>query len=258
MIGLAFVAAPALAQEEPRFCPNRPDLGASACTTEPGRVLVEMSGIDWQREDTVATREDTVLAGDLLVRFGVGPNTEVQVGWTAFGRSRLRDKLTNAVDVVEGVGDVRLAVRRNLQGNSGGNLELAVEPFVTVPVGRAPIGAGDWSGGVVLPVGYQLRRGWSLLFTGEASAAPDEDGQGHHLAWGGTLGLGREISDQVSAVVELAASRADDGAGETELVTALSFGWQPRPGLQFDILGVAGLNRAAPDLQIQIGGAILF
>ncbi len=77
-------AAPAAAQELPRFCPNRPDLGASGCTTEPGRVHVEWSALDWQRDDGDGDRED-VLANEAALRIGVGPTTELQIGWTPVG-----------------------------------------------------------------------------------------------------------------------------------------------------------------------------
>lgn len=262
MIALILAQAAALAATapEPRFCPNRPDLGSSVCTTEPGRVLVEVSGIDWTVSNDADMREDRILAGDLLVRVGVGPSTEVQLSWTPFGHVRTRDKVTGEVARTRGVGDVRLGVRQHLTGpnGDGSGLAVALESFVTLPVGRAPVGDPDWSAGLVLPVSYDLGSGWGVLFTGEAAATPDDAGD-RRLAMGATLGLEREISEQVSAVVELSLNREGGPAtATTELVTALSVGWQPRPGLQLDILGVAGLNRAAADFQVQVGGAILF
>jgi hypothetical protein len=253
-------AAPALAQEEPRFCPNRPDLGASACTTRPGQVLVEGSLVDWTRSEDAASREDQVLAADLLVRVGLAESAELQLGWTPYGRVRERDKTTGRVTTREGTGDVRIAVRRHLLGanGDGDGLAVALEPFVTLPVGRAPVGDSDWSAGVVLPVSYALSDRWDLAFTGEAAATPDEDGR-RRFAWGATLGLGRAITEQVGAVAELSVNREGGPAtARTEVVTALSLAWQPRPGLQLDVLGVAGLNRVAPDFRLQLGGAILF
>lgn len=257
---LAAVAAPAWAQDEPRFCPNRPDLGASACTTEPGRVLVEVSGVDWTRDDGADAREDTLRFGDLLLRTGLGPRTELQLSWTPFGTVRTREKATGVVTTTRGTGDVRIGLRQHLHGpnGEGDGVAIAIEPFVTLPVGRAPIGDPDWSAGVVLPVSYDLDDDWSLGFTGEATAAAEEGG-GHHLALGATVGLGRALSEQVSAVAELSLNREGGPATpQTQVVAALSVGWQPRPRLQLDALAVAGLNRAAPDVQLQVGGAVLF
>lgn len=253
------MAGAAHAQDEPRFCPNRPDLGASGCTIEPGRVLVEMSGVDWEVDSDRDSRSDTILAGDLLIRTGIGDTTEVQFGWTPYGQVRTRDRATGVVDTVRGVGDIRLGLRQNLRNPDGSGLSYAVEPFVTLPVGREGVGAGDWSGGVVLPVAYELSERWDLNFTGEVAGAVDEDGDGRHLAYGGIVGLGYALSDQVWIVGELSLRREDDPMQpRTEAVAALSLAWQPRRGLQFDVLATAGLNRDTPDAQVQLGGAILF
>jgi hypothetical protein len=261
LLGLAMMAAtPALAQaDEPRFCPNRPSLGSSACTTEPGRVQVEVSGVDWQLDDSADTREDTILSGDLLVRIGLGATTEAEIGWTGFGHVRTRDKTTGAVDTVNGVGDVRLALRQNFANPDGKGLSYGVEPFVTLPVGRDPIGQGDWGAGVVVPVTYDLSDKVNVAFTSEADAMPNQNGNGRHLAYSEIVGLGYALSKQWSVVGELSVARDDDPVdAHTEAVAAGSFAWQPRNGLQLDLLGAVGLNHDAPDFRLVTGGAILF
>jgi hypothetical protein len=256
---LALLAAtPAVAQDEPRFCPNRPDLGASSCTTDPGRVLVEYSALDWQRSDGGGEREDQLLAGDLLIRTGLDSRTEMQVSGILYGHLRARGA-GGAVRVDRGIGDIRLAVRRNVLRPDGAALSIAVEPFVTLPVGARGIGAGDWSAGVVLPVNYDLGAGWRAGFTGTAHAAVDDDGDGRHFSANGALGLGYAISDRVGVTGEISVTREEDPFDpRTETVTAASIAWQPLDRLQFDLLAVVGLTRTAPDLRLVAGGAILF
>jgi hypothetical protein len=246
----------AAAQDEPRFCPNRPDLGSGACTTDPGRMLLELSSADWQLDRQGGEREDQLLVSDALLRTGIDARTEFQLGWTPLARVRQRD--ASGVDTVVGTGDVRLGVRRNLRNPDGHGFAVAVEPFVTLPTGDGAIGRGDWSAGVVVPVGWEIGD-WSLAFTGEGTAEVDEDRDGRHLAYAGTLGLGRALSDTVGAVIEIAARRDDDpSGGETELLTAASLAWEVRENAQLDLLAVAGLNRSSPDVRLVFGGAILF
>ncbi len=261
LFGLAMMAAtPALAQaDEPRFCPNRPSIGSSACVTEPGRVQAEMSGFDWTRDDSADAREDTILSGDLLVRIGLSATTEAEIGWTGFGHARTRDKTTGAIDTVNRVGDVRLALRQNLANPDGKGLSYGIEPFVTLPVGRDPIGQGDWGTGVIVPVTYDLSEKVNLALTSEVDAMPDQDAHGRHLAYSEIVGLGYALSKQWSVVGELSVARDDDpGDRHTEAVAAGSLAWQPRNGLQLDLLGAVGLNHDAPDLRLVTGGAILF
>lgn len=253
-------AAPALAQDDDtRFCPNRPDLGASGCTTRPGEVQVEWSAFDWQRDDTADGREDSFLAADVLARIGVGPRTELQIGWSPLGRVRTRDAVTGSIETVRGVSDVRLAVRQSVSGEDGTGLSVGIEPFVTVPVGPTPIGRGDWGGGLVIPASYDLGGDWVLGATAQVEAAVDEDGDGRHLAYSGILGLGRALSDRVSAMVEVMVAQDDDPVQPTtQLLGAVSVAWQPTRRFQLDLLATAGLNRDTPDLRLITGGAILF
>jgi hypothetical protein len=250
---------PASAQDEPRFCPNRPDLGASGCTTKPGEVQVEWSTLDWERDDSADGREDSFLAADVLARIGVGSRTELQIGWSPFGRVRTRDAATGAIETVRGVSDVRLAVRQSLSGQDGKGLSFGIEPFVTVPVGRVPIGRGDWGAGLVVPADYDLGGSWTLGATAQVEAAVDEDGAGRHLAYSGILGLGRALSDRVSVSAEVMVAQDDDPLEPTtQLLGAASFAWQPTKRFQLDLLATAGLNRDTPDVRLVTGGAILF
>jgi hypothetical protein len=254
-------ALPAAAQDgaELHFCPNRPSLGASACTTDPGHVQFEYSALDWQRDDNSAEREDQLVVADLLARIGIGPQTEVQIGWTAFGTTRLRDKATGDVTRDNAVGDVRLAVRQNLRNPDGAGLSFGIEPFVVLPLGGAPIGSGDWEAGAMVPVTHDLSPSLNLAFTGQVAALADEDGDGRHLNTSGIIGLGYQLSDAVTWTSEVSVERDDDPVGgETYVLAAQSLAWQPTSRTQLDLLAAAGLNHATPDIRLALGGAILF
>lgn len=256
----AVAAGPVWAQvDPPRFCPNRPDIGASSCTVDPGRVLFEVSAVDWQREDDADAQADSVLLGDFQARIGVDGRTEVQLSWTPYGRSRVRDKTSGRVSTVEGVGDVRLGLRRNLRNPGGEGLSIAVEPFVRLPLGRDRLGAGDWGGGVVVPINYELAPRMDAGMTLEVDAAVDGDGSGRHSAYSAAFGLGYALTERFGTVVEIQIGRDDDPAGGSTLALgALSFVFQPRDGFQLDMFAAAGLNRSSPDFRFLTGAAFLF
>lgn len=250
---LLATASPALAEERD-YCPARPGLGTPACTIAPGRVSVETGLADWTFDDQPDSREDTVLIGDTLVRIGLTDTIEAQIGWTPFGHDRLRDKIAHHVDSADRVGDVLVGFKANLRNPDGSGLSVAVQPFATLPVGREPIGAGDWGGGVLLPLTYDLSDTLNLQFTPEADAAVDADGNGRHFAYSGTIGLGVAISKAVSATLEFQALRDEDPDGhETQALAALSLAWMPADDLQLDIGANAGIDRAAPDAELYVG-----
>lgn len=251
--GIAFLPSAARAEDR-SYCPDRPGIGTPACTMAPGQFSVEMGAGDWtlNRDDT--QREDTFTVGDALVRYGIADHAEVQVGWGMLGFSRTHDRLTGEIDHRSGTGDVTLALRRNLANPDGSGLSVAVMPYVTLPTGREPFGAGDWGAGMLVPLSYELSDSWSLSATTEFDAAVDGDGNGRHFAFSETVGASVSLSDKwsVTAEYQVLADRDPEGHSVQHL-SGLSLAWQPRDNLQFDVGANAGLDRDADDLEVYFG-----
>lgn len=251
-------AAPASAAEGRDLCPDRPGLGTPACTVEPGRVVLELGLGDWTRDSDSAQRSDTVVMGDALLRIGLTPSLEAQVGWTALGTVRERDRASGVVSRATQAGDVTLALRQNLRSPDGSGFSLAVMPYAALPVGGRAIGAGDWGGGLLVPLGVEAGA-LSIGFTPHVDAAVDGDGDGRHLAYGSVAGIGFDLSDAVSVAAELSLARDCDPAGRTtEALAGFSAGWQVGENSQWDVGANIGLNRDSPDMQLSFGFARRF
>lgn len=252
-------AAPACAADARDYCPARPGLGTPACTIAPGKLSFETSIIDWSRDDTQGVRTDTILIADSGLRIGVTNNFEIQLAWTPYGHVRTRDLRSSGTATSDAVGDVTLAAKLNLRHPDGQGFAVAVQPFVTLPVGRSPIGAGDWGAGVLVPVTYDLGHGLNAQFTGEIDAATNSAGRGRHLAYSGTLGLSLDITKNLVATAEVQARRDDDPAGpSTQRESELSFAWMATPDLQLDAGVVLGLDKATSDVELIAGIARRF
>ena len=250
---MLLAAAPASAEERD-YCPTRPGLGTTPCTIAPKHVSVETALADWTIDDQSDQRSDTVLIGDTLVRVGLTNGIEAQLGWTPYGHVRTRDKTTQAVDSAGRVGDVTVGAKANLLHPDGSGLSIAVQPFVSVPVGRAPVGAGDWGAGLVVPVTYDVTDTFNLASTSEVDAAVNADGRGRHLAYSEVVGLDIKLSKALSATIEGQVLRDEDAdAVTTQALASASLAWAPQEDLQLDAGAVAGLNRAAPDVELYLG-----
>jgi hypothetical protein len=250
---LTLIAGPAWAQDKERdYCPARPGLGTPACTIAPGRVSVETALADWTLDKQGGDRSDTVLLGDTSVRIGLTDAIEAQIGWTPVGI--VRDRSGGTVDRATRVGDITLGLKANLLHPDGSGLSIAIQPYATLPAGKAPVGAGDWGAGVVVPVTYDLNETLNLQATTEADAAVDQDGRGRHGAFSETIGLGIKASEAVSVTLEGQVARDEDPSGHTtQFLSAVSLAWTPKDDLQFDLGAIAGLNRDAPDLELVAG-----
>ena len=249
-IALLLVAGPAQAQLRD-FCASRPGLGTPACTVDPGHVVVEVGLADWTLENSDDARTDTIIGGDIAVRIGLDDKTEALIGWTSFGQTRVRDKAAGTVTRNNGIGDITLGIRRSLSGPDG---PVAIQPYVTVPVGGDAIGAGDWSAGVVIPIGFEFGRDVQLSFSPQVEAAVNESRSGRHLAYGSVVGLSAPLAKGLSGAIEFQATRDEEPAGKTtQLLASASLAWLLSESTQLDVGGVAGLNSDSPDVQLYFG-----
>ena len=263
LAGLSAVAA--RAQEAPRdFCADRPGKGSPPCVLDAGRFQAELGVADgaWSRGGGTST--DDAAFGALELRLGVTPTVEGQLSWTAHERIRDKDRATAGTSTVDGVGDLNLALRWSLKNPGGDGLSIALQPFVTAPVGADGIGGGAWQGGLIVPISLPLPFSpigdWSLALSPELDVRPDADGSGRHAGFGGAVGVGRSIGP-VDLGVELWADRDEDPSGH---VTSASFdltaAWTPKsaPDLQWDAGAYLGLNHDTPDLELAVGVARRF
>ena len=256
--GVACVAAAAEAEDSnaDRLCSERPGLTTSACITAPGRLQTETALADWTLERRDGERVDTVLIGDTLIRYGIGGKTEVRLGWTPYGVERDRDADASVVRANR-VGDATVGVKTSIverKGDTG--LALSVIATALLPVGRRPIGAGDWGAIFELPVTYRTSKKISLQATPIVAAAVDDDGRGRHALYGSAVEVEYSLSETLKTDVSAQVTRDDDPdpmMRGTPALGSVAFSWQPGQNTQLDLGTNVGLNRAAPDIEVFAG-----
>ncbi|MCP3735242.1 transporter [Sphingomonas sp. RP10(2022)] len=249
----ALTATPALAQSRD-YCPERPGLDTPACIVDRGHVSVETGVVDWTLDRQPDARTDTLLIGDTLVRVGVSDTVEARIGWTPYGHQRVRDRQSGAIDRTGRVGDVSLGVKASLAHPDGNGFSVAALPYVTLPVGRTPIGAGTWGAGFLLPLSYDVSERVQLDATPEVDAQPNADQPGRHLRYSAAGGATFKLSEAVSFAAEGQLIQDNDpDEHTTQALAALSVAWQPADDWQLDLYGVAGLNHDAPDVELSAG-----
>ena len=252
------MASSAHAEAQRDFCADRPGLGTPACTVMPGQVIIEAGIADWTLDRQSGSRTDAVQAAQLLLRTGLTDNLEVQLGWNGYGHIRTRDALGNVI-VANGAGDLRLALKRNLMNPDGSGTSVAIMPYLSLPVGKLSIGAGDWGAGMILPVSFSLSHGIGLALTPEIDAAVDQTGSGRHLAFGSVAGVSLPLKRNISLTTELSWFRDNDPVGRSNrLLLGMSLAWQPSKALQLDIGANVGLGGSAPDQELYFGIARRF
>jgi len=172
LAGLLVLPASAWAGELRDLCPDRPGKATPACILDPGHVEYEASIADWAHDRSGGAVDDGLLIGDSLLRIGLTTATEVQIGWTAWGQDRTRD--ASGVSKSSGTGDVTISIRHSLQNPDGKGVSIALQPFVSLPVGGSAIGAGDWGAGLTIPASFELLRNLQFAVVPTIEAAVDD------------------------------------------------------------------------------------
>ena len=224
------------------YCPTRPSLGQSACTIEAGHFAIETALSDWER----SSDSDKILFGDTLFRLGLSERTELQVDWTPLGIARDRPNGRNLARM----GDLEIGSRIALRNPDGKGLSYGLQPSVTVPIGRSPIGDGGWGAAMVAPVSYDLSDRINLQFSPELGWKPREERGGNGVVATATLGLGVMLNDACQLTTEVQWERAE---AVTEHRLALAVAWQVSDDFFIDTGGVAGLDDHTPELRLYSG-----
>ncbi len=255
-----FASAPALAADLRDVCPDRPGRGTPPCIVDAGHMQVETGLIDWSRDRRGGIASDQIAWGATEVRVGLTRHLEVEVNWSPFNTSTITDRATGIRQHVQGTGDATFSLRQSLANPDGKGFSLAVQPFVTAPIGHSGIGGNGWAAGVLLPLAADIGGGFGVGATPQVAWSVNANDGGHHASYGGVVSLGHPIGG-VQVGAELYLVRDDDPAGHTTAASAdVTLAWVPphAKNLQFDAGVNAGLNHDTPQLEFYIGVARRF
>lgn len=259
-IALALVAAasPAVAADESDpLCADRPGVATPTCTVPAGKVQVESTLADWTRDRSGGVRSDELLIGASAVKLGLSDRLHVEAGIAPFVQSRVREG--GERETASGFGDMEVAAKYRLTGDDA-PVQVAVRPYVKLPTAKRSLGNGKVEGGIVVPIDFALTGSHLSAALGpQLDLVADSDGSGHHLATAQVISVGLPLVTRLSASAEVWANWDFDPAGTTrQYGLAGSLAYLVGNDLQIDAGLVAGLNRAAPDIEVYSGVAFRF
>ncbi|HEX8402371.1 MAG TPA: transporter [Allosphingosinicella sp.] len=262
-LGFAGLSTPALAQasgepasEPSPICTDRPTKATSVCTVPAGSFQLETDLPNWTRLDSGGTRTDVTLYANPTLKYGLGPNTDIQFNIAPYVDVRTRSG--GSVDHVRGVGDLFIRLKQRLS-DPASKVQFGLVPYVKVPVAKRGIGNREWEGGVVAPVQFSLPQSFTLTLAPELDVLADGDGSGKHVQLVGAVNVGKSLSSKVTAYAELWTAQNYDPAGTVRQYSAdVAVAYLAAPTLQFDVGGNFGLNSATPDVQLYFGVSTRF
>lgn len=260
VLPLLLAATPALAQESPApaapdeapICTDRPTKSNFACTVPQGKFQLESDAFNWARTNAPGGQVDSFLYTNPTLKYGVGPNTDVELNWAPYVETRVR--AGGLVGRLGGVGDVVLRVKQRFT-DPDQPVQIAAIPFVKAPTARLGIGNGAWEGGLIVPVNVSIPQGWTLTIVPEVDIVADAaNPRARHAQYQQVVNLGKALTPKLTLYGELWTAQNFDPSGTIDQYSAdFAFAHLLRPTLQLDLGGNLGLNRNTPDVQLYFG-----
>lgn len=214
--------APALAQGYSLFRPvpreamrdlrtDRPDRTESPFTVDPGHLQIELDLVtharDHGREGSLRFRDETIGILPVNIKVGLTPSVDIQFILDGFTVSRHVPLPAGGSTVDHGFADMLMTrVKVNLWGNDAGRTAFALLPHASL------VDAGDGGrrldAGLILPLGIDAGRGWSVGLMAEADLTEQGDGSGRQAVLVGSATVGHSLGSGFGGYLEIYGARA--------------------------------------------------
>lgn len=230
---------------------DRPDTTESPYTVDAGHLQIEMSFLEWTRDDR--PRTDSWDLAPINIKLGLTNATELQLvvaPWV------LVDPKSGPR--TDGPGDIAVRLKHNLWGNDGGDTALALMPFITIPTGADGISSNRVEGGLIVPLAIELPAGFSLGLMAELDLVWNDDDDAYDLDFVHSAALGRDLIGNLAGFIEYVGVVGSDPDTAYRASVNLGLTLGVTPDLQLDGGIGLGLTEDADDLRLFTGLTIRF
>lgn len=236
------------------FSSDRPGKAQSSTTVDAGRFQLESDFLSYTYDPRgpgrVSTRAYSI--GTPVLKLGVTNWMDVELGTALFNGQRVSGP--EGASSVRGFGDTLLGAKINLFGNDGGDLALALLPFVKFPTAARGLGNDYTEFTVVAPATIALTKAVSVTLQPGLGVLRNSANTGYRDGYSFVASLsGPVLFEGLTASMEV----AFDGSSERKFPTRVSLdpalAYQVTKNLQLDVGVFLGLNRATPRSQSYVG-----
>lgn len=219
---------------------DRPDTTESPYTVDAGHLQVELSFLDYTRDDGGGDFEDlTVLPTN--IKLGLLNHVDLQLVVTPFVRQEF--EADDGADDASGFGDTQLRLKINFWGNDGGPTAFAFMPFIQFPTGNDDVSSEHAEGGLIFPLAVQLPREFGLGLMAEVDFVRNGADDGYAVDFVHTATVGHNLAGDLAGYVEYVGIAPSEGG--SDYVAGLGAGLTY--GLGDDVRLDAGVNFGLTD-----------
>ncbi|HXQ16902.1 MAG TPA: transporter [Caulobacteraceae bacterium] len=238
------------------LCTDRPTKSTSPCTVDTGHWQVESDVYNYSTQTADGVTTTTQLFTNPTLKLGLTNGLDVEVNVAPYEQVSTHDATAGVTTTLRGVGDLFVKAKLNLLGDDGGNVAVALEPYVKVPTAPLGVGNGAVEEGILAPIQLALPANWQLVIDPEFDLLANAAGAGRHGNISSLLSFSYPVSKTLTASLEVWGDANFDPAGTVKQASFdLGAAWIPAKAPNFQLDGGVnlGLNRATPGVQAYVG-----
>ena len=239
---------------------DRPDVTESPITVDAGHVQVELSFLDYRRDDRNGDniKFEAWTVGATNITFGLLNNVDLQFVFDVYTDEDTNDKSAGAASSAKGFNDIQFRLKINLWGNDGGETAFAVMPFIQLPAGSDGLSSDHVEGGLIFPFATALSDGWGLGLMAEVDWVFDEDDGEYDTEFVHTAVLGHDIMGSLGGYVEYIGIVSGDGDSDYQALIGTGLTYALSADVVLDVGANFGLTKAAEDVNVFAGVTVRF
>lgn len=238
------------------FNTERPDKTINPFTLDGGHFQVESDVVNYKEDDEDKKR--SIQFFTTLLRLGLTNNTELQTELEAYVQEISHPEATSR-QKKEGLGDMVIRLKHNLQGNDHGDFAISLTPIAYLPTAAAGLSPHDrMEGGLAVPMSLKIENLWVL----ELLTQVDNRNEDSELKWQSNytngISLSRPIFEKFVLYVEVFNLYKKNPKLTNE--TTLDFGLQYELSeeIKLDAGTYLGMSPEAQDQEIFVGTSVQF
>ena len=232
---------------------DRPDVTESPYTVDAGHVQVELSWLDYVRDDDGPGTTETFSVLPSNLKVGLLDNVDLQIVIDPYIDVDVDDADDDDDANANGFGDMVLRLKVNLWGNDGGQTAFAVMPYLQFPTGDDDLSADHTQGGLIFPLAISLNDRLGLGLMGEFDFVYDDADDEYDTEFVHTASLAITLSDRWGSYLEYIGIEPFDGDGDYLAHVGTGLTYAVNADVQLDVGTMVGLNEEADDFQLFSG-----
>ncbi|HXW64259.1 MAG TPA: transporter [Burkholderiaceae bacterium] len=233
------------------FSTDRPPKANSPYTVDAGHFQYEtdLAVYSHGNADGLTTEQWTLV--DPTLKLGLTNTVDAELQITPYESVTTRSPSNTTT--VAGIGDSFARLKVNLVGDDGGNVSVALLPYVKLPTARSGLGNGKVEGGVIVPVSLAAPNGFTIIVMPEGDYLKDATGGGYHGAFDFLVNVSHPINDRWTAYTEVFTTQSFQTSEKPVYTLDGALTCALAANLQLDFGGNLSLNGIGPRLQLYVG-----